>query len=214
MKTNMRYFATAFLSLVAVCLYAESEKTFQVGITMQETSANYVALQFDIELPDGVTIAEDQEGHLMTKLGVEGTDHQFRVAKVGENTYRFLAYSLTNAQLPINDTPLVYFSIKDENNLSKEEQEKLVSEALLVEEDAQSNVPEESAYEVDSELKGDVNKDKSLTAQDASLTLQDVSGKVDFDGFVITLSDVNGDGEVTAQDASLMLQNVAGKINW
>lgn len=213
MKTNMRYFATAFLSLIAVFLYAESGKPFQVGITMQETSANYAALQFDIELPAGVTIAENQEGHLMASLGISGTDHQFRVAKIGENTYRFLAYSMTNAQLPISDTPLVYFTVESEDNLSKEEQGRLVSEALLVEADAQTTMPEESAYEVESELLGDVNKDKVLTAQDASLVLQHVAGKVNFQGFVITLSDVNGDGHITAQDASLILQKVAGKVD-
>ena len=212
MKRNMRYYATALMSLIASCLYAESDKPFQVGITMQETSANYAALQFDVKLPAGVTIAEDQEGHLMANLGISGTDHQFRVAKIGENTYRFLAYSLTNTQLPINDTPLVYFTIEAENNLSKEEKGQLVSEALLVDAAAQPTIPEESAYEVASELQGDVNKDKVLTAQDASLTLQHVAGKVNFQGFIITLSDVNGDGEVTAQDASLILQKVAGKI--
>lgn len=178
---------------------------------MQEASANYSALQFDVELPEGVAIAENQEGHLIANLGTQGTDHQFRVAKVGENTYRFLAFSMTNTQLQISDTPLVFFTVEADDNLSEEVQENLVSEVLLVEADAHATTPEESAYKVDSELQGDVNKDKALTAQDASLVLQHVAEKVALKGFVITLSDVNGDGQVTAQDASLILQHVSGK---
>ncbi|MBR1379799.1 MAG: dockerin type I repeat-containing protein [Bacteroidaceae bacterium] len=61
-------------------------------------------------------------------------------------------------------------------------------------------------------LKGDINSDGEVTAQDASLVQQLVAGK-------ITLvdksnADVNNDGKVDAQDASLIQQYVAGKISW
>ena len=61
---------------------------------------------------------------------------------------------------------------------------------------------------------GDVNGDGQVTAQDASLVLQHVAGKVALDGSDLVAADVNADGNVTAQDASLILQKVAGKIDW
>ena len=61
---------------------------------------------------------------------------------------------------------------------------------------------------------GDVNGDAQVTAQDASLVLQHVAGKVELDGSDLVAADVNGDGDVTAQDASLILQKVAGKADW
>ena len=74
--------------------------------------------------------------------------------------------------------------------------------------DGQINMFKESA------LKGDVNGDGEITAQDASLVLQMVAKKIAStdDGIVYEAADVNGDGEVTAQDASLILQIVSKKI--
>ena len=62
--------------------------------------------------------------------------------------------------------------------------------------------------------KGDVDGDGSITAQDASLVLQLVAGKITSStvGVVYAAADVDGDNDVTAQDASLILQHVAGKI--
>ncbi len=60
-------------------------------------------------------------------------------------------------------------------------------------------------------MKGDVNCDSQITAQDASLVLQHVAGKTPLNDNVKKAADVNGDGDVTAQDASLILQKVAGK---
>ena len=65
-------------------------------------------------------------------------------------------------------------------------------------------------------LKGDVNGDGEITAQDASLIQQFVARKfgTDASGFNAAVADVNGDGEVNAQDASLLQQYVAKKISW
>lgn len=61
---------------------------------------------------------------------------------------------------------------------------------------------------------GDVNNDGNITAQDASLVLQAVAGKIELSAAQRQAADVNGDGDITAQDASLILQYVAGKISW
>lgn len=65
-------------------------------------------------------------------------------------------------------------------------------------------------------LKGDVNGDGEITAQDASLIQQYAARKfgADAEGFNAAAADVNGDGDVNAQDASLVQQYVAKKISW
>jgi len=62
--------------------------------------------------------------------------------------------------------------------------------------------------------KGDVNGDGSITAQDASLVLQFIAGKITISDGQTDAADVNGDSSITAQDASLILQYVAGKISF
>lgn len=61
-------------------------------------------------------------------------------------------------------------------------------------------------------VSGDVDGDGEITAQDASLILQLVAGKITAESLIDEAADVDGDEEVTAQDASLILQHVAGKI--
>ena len=63
-------------------------------------------------------------------------------------------------------------------------------------------------------IKGDVNYDGIVTAQDALLVLEAVAGKVEFIDIQNATADVNNDGKVNAQDASLILQYVAGEITW
>ena len=66
----------------------------------------------------------------------------------------------------------------------------------------------------DAVAQGDVNDDGQVTAQDASLVLQAVAGKIVLSPSQISIADVNGDTSITAQDASLILQRVAGKIEF
>ena len=65
-------------------------------------------------------------------------------------------------------------------------------------------------------LKGDVNGDGVITAQDALLILQMIPTKMSStaDDIIYQIADVNGDGNVSAQDASLILQHLTGKVNW
>ena len=76
--------------------------------------------------------------------------------------------------------------------------------------------PPTSQTDIDNPVatKGDVDGDGDVTAQDASLVLQLVAGKITSStpGVIYEAADVDGDNDVTAQDASLILQHVAGKI--
>jgi len=76
--------------------------------------------------------------------------------------------------------------------------------------------PTSSQTDIDNQdgILGDVNGDGLVTAQDASLVLQAVAGKIELSPSQISIADVNGDTSITAQDASLILQKVAGKIDF
>ena len=64
------------------------------------------------------------------------------------------------------------------------------------------------------DIKGDVNGDGRITAQDASLILQAIAGKITLTTKQRDIANVNGDSGITAQDASLILQFIAGKTTW
>ena len=61
-------------------------------------------------------------------------------------------------------------------------------------------------------LKGDVNGDEKVTAEDALLVLQHVAKKITLtDADQIEAGDMNGDGKITEHDASLILQTIVGE---
>lgn len=59
---------------------------------------------------------------------------------------------------------------------------------------------------------GDLNGDTELTAQDASLVLQQIAGKTTLDEKTGRVADINFDGEITSQDASLLPAESGRKI--
>ena len=78
------------LSVGAIRIAPNSNK--QISIQLNNQSANYTAFQFDMILPDGVKVAGDASLNAGRKA-----DHQLYAADLGNNRYRFLAYSMTNS---------------------------------------------------------------------------------------------------------------------
>ena len=60
-------------------------------------------------------------------------------------------------------------------------------------------------------IKGDVNGDENITAEDALLVLQHVAKKITLTANQIEVGDMNGDGKITEHDASLILQTIVGE---
>lgn len=178
---------------------------------------NYDAItgmQFDVEYPsqyyatftDNYTLESRAQG--MT-VAMHQTD---------DNTLRVFCYFLSGGSIsagsgkamtlqlePISsEIPESTFTVRIKN-ITMGTQE-------LTDKYAGSNL--QSTFNVSHVQLGDINNDGEITAQDASLVLQSVAGKVAPSEGQIRVADVNGDGDITAQDAALMLQYVAGKISW
>ena len=78
------------LTVADVTLNAGDKK--QVSIVLNNPDHQYAAFQFDLVLPDGVTIATNTKGKLMASLNEDRMDdHTLTVTDVGDNTYRFLS---------------------------------------------------------------------------------------------------------------------------
>ncbi len=85
------------LTVADVTMNAGEKK--QVSIVLNNPDHQYAAFQFDLMLPDGVTIATNTKGKLIASLNEDRKDdHSLTVTDVGGGTYRFLAFSMTNAE--------------------------------------------------------------------------------------------------------------------
>ena len=74
-------------------------ETKEVAIGLNNPSKKYAAFQFDLVLPDGVSIAKNDKGKFIASLDPDRIDdHSLNVSDMGSNTYRFLSFSMTNAE--------------------------------------------------------------------------------------------------------------------
>ena len=105
------------LSVEAVSMSAGETK--QVAIVLNNPTNKYAAFQFDLVLPDGISIAKNNKGKLIASLDEDRKDdHTLNVSETGTNTYRFLAFSMTNTEFHGTDGALVYVTLQADEDIS------------------------------------------------------------------------------------------------
>ena len=103
------------ISVNDITLSAGEEK--QITINLTNTENNYVAFQFDLVLPTGVTVAKDNKGRFAASITEErNIDHTLTVGDVGSNTFRFLSYSGTNSEFYGKEGALLNITLKADDS--------------------------------------------------------------------------------------------------
>ena len=93
--------------------------TKQLAIVLNNPTNKYAAFQFDLVLPDGISIAKNNKGKLIASLDEDRKDdHTLNVSETGTNTYRFLAFSMTNTEFYGTDGALVYVTLQADEDIS------------------------------------------------------------------------------------------------
>ena len=97
-------------------------ETKKISISLDNTSKKYTGFQFDLVLPEGVTIAKKSSGKLNASLNEDRIDdHTLSVQDVGSNTYRFLTFSMTNAEFYGTSGAIVNLTLQADENISSGE---------------------------------------------------------------------------------------------
>ena len=95
-------------------------ETKEIAIVLNNPSAQYVAFQFDLILPDGISIAKDKKNKLIVSLNEDRIDdHTMTVQLMESNTYRFISYSMTNAEFYETDGDLLYVTLQADNTVKE-----------------------------------------------------------------------------------------------
>ena len=98
-------------------LTAGEQKQFSIELNNPDRS--YVAFQFDLTLPEGVTIAVNKKGKLMATLNEDRLDdHTMSVEDIGNNVYRFISFSMTNAEYYETSGELISVTVKAADNIT------------------------------------------------------------------------------------------------
>ena len=126
---QVKLLMTALLLIIAGRAFADNltlesismkaGETKQAAISLTNPDKQYVAFQFDLVLPDGVTVATNNKGKLMASLDAERMDdHTLNISDMGGNTYRLLAFSMSNAEFYGQSGALVHVTLKADESAS------------------------------------------------------------------------------------------------
>ncbi len=205
-------FAPNFLDVSANNVFRNGNLEVNVSVDNYDVMTG---LQFDLVYP-GQYFEPFDNNYLLTD---RATGMTVTTRVIDSDTLRCFCYFLTGGQVAAGDGKMMTMTLQPINgnapagnyNVSLTNIKFGTSE---MDNKYAGSLTLQDGFEVVDALRGDVNIDENITAQDASLVLQSVAGKIGLGSTANKTADVNGDGQVTAQDASLILQYVAGKISW
>ncbi len=214
----MRKVFFTLVSFFATVAFAEndgfvvSDVSLSPGTTSELTiglnnATPYTAFQFDLEVPEGVTVVTDEKGSLEASLDdARKDDHVLAAAKVGDNLYRFLCYSLTNADLKETAGTVIHVQLSAAADLDTSAELKVtLKDGLLVTKEALGTDSESDSGNILTIQQGDVNNDGEVDILDAVLVIKYSLGK-NPTGFIVAAADMNGDNEIDILDAVLIIK--------
>ena len=190
-------------------------ETKEIAIELINPSKKYAAFQFDLVLPEGITIAPNDKGKPTARLNEERIDdHSLTVSDIGSNTYRFLTFSMMNVEFSGTSGALVYVTLQADKNLKAAEKTATIKEQVFTEESGDQVKWNDLTLKINviDYTKGDVNGDGDIDIADAVCIVNHVVGKPNTT-FVEAAADANGDGDIDIADAVHIVNLVVGKID-
>ena len=181
--------------------------TFNVNLLNRD---NVTGFQFEVELPEGVTIYEEN-GQRETQLTNRGNGHMFQCIPVGNNTYQFSALSLQSKSFKKNEGPVVRMTLTTDGTMELGDYPIKVKNTELSKPNGMQVLPFDftSTLTVKAADPGDVNGDGKITVTDAVYVFKKVNGETP-EYFQPGAADVNHDNKITINDAVQIVNMVLG----
>ena len=152
-------------------------ETKQVAIGLNNPTHQYAAFQFDLVLPEGVSIAKNEKGKFIASLNEDRKDdHTLTVSEMGNNTYRFLTFSMTNAEFYGKDGALVYVNLKAGDGISGGSKTATIQSQVFTEVSGTQHKWEDTSFTVEIKGGGSGQPDTPVTGDDM-LTVEAISMK-------------------------------------
>ena len=194
-----------------------------LAVNLKNDIQDFMAYQFDLIVPRGITIAENAEGRMDVTIGnrysIAGQSVMVKKLAVNQyskvDKYRFTFLSPTGT-ITGTEGALLNATIHASNTMAVGNYEGRVENVIFVETDETTCVLDNVKFIItvsrgDGGIRGDVNGDGDVDVADAVCILNYVAGKSD-DTFMLDAADVNNDGEVNIVDAVHIVNFLVGKI--
>ena len=165
--------------------------------------------QFDLRLPDGVTVATKSNGKLDAKLTERAESHSVSATRLGNGDYRFVVSSLDNDSFTGNSGALMEITLDIAETMEAGEYTiKVLNTELSVPDGNDLLVVRpadtEATLTVKSYTPGDVNNDGSVSVTDVGCAINYILEQVP-SLFVFEAADMNQDGTVSVTDVGIII---------
>ena len=164
-----------------VSVVASRQGTVKIELT---EFTNYRDLQFDLTLPEGITVVTDENEVIQVETAK--TSHKVAANAVADNKVRFVVYNEGN--------------VDDNDNVIK------LGNGIIVE------IPVNVAANFKGSREPNASLDGIKTSDDAATTSIDLA-IANFNVRAVLLGDINDNGEVEIGDATCVINNVVGSPN-
>lgn len=175
--------------------------TMKVGIALENPFLQYVAFQFDLKLPDGISIANNEEGEPDCSLNEERiNNHRLSVEYKGSGVYRLLAFSFPVKEFSGTDGNLVYVTLEaDKEAIIGDLIGEIKSQVFTGSDNIEYKWEDISfVISVDNPL-GDANSDGELSETDRDYIIRHIMGDTP-DDFDEEAANLNGDENIDVAD--------------
>lgn len=214
------------ISLMSNVVYIENvEANAGKQLTLSVKMKNTVEVQgfgFDLYLPDGVTVAEDEDGFSLVTLSTERTTEKktnyFDSNIMEAGFLRVLASSTKGYTISGNDGEIVQIVVNIDKDMEAGDYPIILKEIALSDNNSQGY---ETAYvkstlTISSYTPGDVDGNGKINVVDFTAIANYILGKAPT-GFIEKAADVDGNGKVNVVDltavANLILYGTTGQQN-
>ena len=185
--------------------------TIMLPIQLKNTSA-ITGLQFELQLPSGVTVAKDGAGKLVATLSDRAVDQSISGSLLSNGNYQFVVFSGTSSALTGNEGAIAYVTLNVAESMAVGDYAIAVKEVELTKTDGTSLHHKDltSKLTLTEAMIGDINGDGKVTVTDAVGIVNYILHRAP-SVFITKAADVNGDGNITISDAVSVVNIVLNK---
>ena len=175
--------------------------TMKIGIVLNNPTIQYVAFQIDLKLPDGISIANNEEMEPDCSLNEERiNNHRLSVEYKGSGVYRLLAFSFPVNEFSGTDGDLVYVTLEADKEANLGDLVGEIKSQVFTGSDNIEYKWEDVSFviSVDRPL-GDANSDGELSEADRNYIVRHIMGDTP-DDFDEKAANLNGDEIIDVAD--------------
>lgn len=183
---------------------ASCGNTIELPIKMKN-DVSATGFQFDIVLPDGITVAQDEDGLYEIELSTERTTaaktNTFGSSLMSDGSIRVLAASTHNYAFTGNDGEVCVIKLNIGEDVPEGEYPIIIKNIEISDNKSQAYTQDyvKSTITIISYISGDANGDNKVTVTDFTAVANAILGNAPAN-YNVKAADVNNDGKATVSD--------------